>query len=122
MVAWIHIIFFLCFLNKMAVILAPKLAKIFRKCYKTLGNNDAVLKFFYAFILPCFKYCSLVWCSVSDSHLKLLKRAPNNIRFFLMDFFINLEKRSHITCLSMLYKFYITLIIHFIENSHNLQD
>ena len=25
------------------------------KCYKILGNNDAVLKSFYAFILPCFE-------------------------------------------------------------------
>ena len=50
-----------------------------RKCYKNLGNNDAVFKSFYAFILPSFGYCSLVCCSASDSHLKLLNRALNNI-------------------------------------------
>ena len=26
------------------------------KCYKTLGNKDAVLKSFYAFVLPWFEY------------------------------------------------------------------
>ena len=77
---------------------------LIRKCYKTLGNNDAVLKSFYAFILPCFEYCSPVWCSASDSHLKLLDRALNNIRFFLPDILINLEKRRNIACLSILHK------------------
>ena len=43
---------------------------LIRKCYKTLGNNNAVLKSFYAFILYCFDYCSPVCCSASDSHLK----------------------------------------------------
>ena len=52
---------------------------LIRKCYKTLGNIDAVLKSFYAFILPCFEYCFPVWCSVSDSHLKLLDRVLNPI-------------------------------------------
>ena len=50
-----------------------------RKCYKTLGSKNALLKCFYAFILPSFEYCSLVWCFASDSHLKLLDHALNNI-------------------------------------------
>ena len=74
------------------------------KCYETLGNNDAVLKSFYAFILPCFEYCSPVRCSASDSHLKLLDRAPSNIRFFLPVISIDLEKCRNIACLSMPYK------------------
>ena len=74
------------------------------KCYKTLGNNDAVLKSFYIFILPCFEYCSPVWCSASDLHLKLLDCALNNIRIFLLDILINLEKHRYIACLSILHK------------------
>ena len=46
---------------------------LIRKYYKTLGNNDAVLISFYAFILSCFEHCS------PDSHLKLLESALNNI-------------------------------------------
>ena len=30
---------------------------LIRKCNKSLGNNDAVHKSFYAYILPCFEYC-----------------------------------------------------------------
>ena len=40
------------------------------------------LKSFYAFILPCFEYCSPVWCSASDSHLKLLDHALKIILFY----------------------------------------
>ena len=53
--------------------------------FKALGNDDSVLRTFYAFILPCFEYCSPVWCSGSDSHLKLLNRALGSICFLLLD-------------------------------------
>ena len=76
---------------------------LIRKCYKTFDNNGAVLRSFYAFILPCFEYCSLVWGSATDSHLKLLDRVLNNIRFFLPDILINLEQRRNLTSLSMFY-------------------
>ena len=58
------------------------------KFYKTLCNDDAVF-------IPSthlFLYCSSVWCFASDSHLKLLYRALNNIQFFLLDILINFEK------------------------------
>ena len=57
----------------------------------------------YRYLLLCFKYCSPVWCSASDSHLKLLEYALNEIRFSLPDIWIILEKRRNIACLSMLY-------------------
>ena len=40
---------------------------ILRKCCRTLGRNDAVIRSFYAFILPCFEYCMPVWSSAADS-------------------------------------------------------
>ena len=40
---------------------------LIRICDKTFDINDAILKIFYAFILPCFEYCSLVWCSASKT-------------------------------------------------------
>ena len=39
---------------------------LIRKFYKTLGNNDAVLKSFYAFFMICFEL------SASDLHLNLI--------------------------------------------------
>ena len=87
-----------CSLNLLRVTLDNKLTfekrkktGLIRKCYKTLGINDAVLKSFYVFILPCFEYWSPVWCSASNLYLKLFNGAFNNIRFFLLDILINLE-------------------------------
>ena len=77
---------------------------ILRKGCKTLGRNDAVIKSFYAFILPCFEYCMPVWSSAVNSHLRLLDRALNNIRFIVPDVSSDLEKRRKISCLSFLYK------------------
>ena len=45
---------------------------LLRKCFRALGNDDAVLKSFYAFILPCFEYCMPIWLSAAEYHLKLL--------------------------------------------------
>ena len=40
---------------------------LIRKCYKTFGNNEAVLNpYAHSFYLPL----STVWCSAHDSHLK----------------------------------------------------
>ena len=33
------------------------------------------------FILPVLEYCSAVWCSAADTHLKLLDRAVSGARF-----------------------------------------
>ena len=79
---------------------------ILRKCYRTLGQDDALIKSFYAFILPCFEYCAPVWCSAADTHLKLLDRALNNIRFLLPNISLDLEHRRKVSGLSMLYKIF----------------
>ena len=36
---------------------------------------------FRGFVLPVFEYCSAVWCSAVDTHLKLLDRAVSGARF-----------------------------------------
>ena len=33
------------------------------------------------FVLPVLEYCSAVWCSAADTHLKLLDRAVSGARF-----------------------------------------
>ena len=74
------------------------------KCFKTLGSHDAVQRSIYAFILSCFEYCSPVWSSGFDCHLRLLDRALGNIRFILPDLSIDLEERREIASLSLVYK------------------
>ena len=93
------------YLRSLASSIAQKTG-LLRKCYRTFGNDEALLKSFYAFILPCFEYCSSVWSSAADCHLKLLDRALNNIKFFLPNLTINLENRRDNACLSLLYKIY----------------
>ena len=77
---------------------------LLRKCRKTLGENDAVLRSFFAFILPKFEYCSVVWMSAADCHLRLLDRAINNIKFLLPNLTIDLHKRRLVGALSFLFK------------------
>ena len=36
---------------------------------------------FWGFVLPVLEYCSSVWCSAADTHLKLLDRAVSGARF-----------------------------------------
>ena len=50
--------------------LPRRLTGLIRKCFKTLDNDDAFLKSFYAFILPYFEYYSPAWCYELDSHLR----------------------------------------------------
>ena len=43
------------------------------KSFRIFGDYDVLLKCFNSFILPCLQYCSQVWFSAADSHLKLLE-------------------------------------------------
>ena len=36
---------------------------------------------FRGLVLPVLEYCSAVWCSAADTHLKLLDRAVSGARF-----------------------------------------
>ena len=36
---------------------------------------------FRGFVLPVLEYCSAVWCSAADTHLKLLDHAVSGARF-----------------------------------------
>ena len=60
---------------------------------------------FGGFVLPVLKYCSAVWCSASDKHLKLFDRAVSGARFLTGGVFEcdNAHRRS-VAVLCMLYK------------------
>ena len=57
------------------------------------------------FVLPVLKYCSAVWCSAADTHLKLLDRAVSSARFLTWSVFeCDISHRWSVAVLCMLYK------------------
>ena len=57
------------------------------------------------FILPVLEYCSAVWCSAADTHLKLLDRAVSGARFLPGGVFeCDIAHRRSVAVLCMLYK------------------
>ena len=60
---------------------------------------------FLGFVLPVLKYCSAVWCSASDTHLKLLDRADSGARFLTGRVFkCDIAHCRSVVVLCMLYK------------------
>ena len=57
------------------------------------------------FVLPVFEYCSVVWCSAADTHLKLLYRAVSGALFLTGGVVeCNISHRLSVGVLCMLYK------------------
>ena len=44
-------------------------------------DRSLLLRSFWSFVLPVLEYCSVVWCSAADSHLKLLDRVVRSAGF-----------------------------------------
>ena len=47
---------------------------VMRKSWEVFHDRSLLLRSFWGFVLPVLGYCSAVWCSAADSHLKLLDR------------------------------------------------
>ena len=60
---------------------------------------------YFSFVLPVLEYCSAVWCSAAELHLKLLDRAVSGARFQTGGVFEcdNTHRRS-VAVLCLLYK------------------
>ena len=86
-------------------LIAQKLG-LLRKSFKIFNDQSILRKCFYSFILPCFEYCSPVWSSAADSHLRLLDRNLNACKFLIPDLIIDLWHRRSISSLCMLYKIF----------------
>ena len=57
------------------------------------------------FVLPVLEYCSAVWCSTVDTHLKLLDRAVSGARFLTGGLFqSDISHRRSVAVLCVLYK------------------
>ena len=60
---------------------------------------------FQGFVLAVLEYCSAVWCSAADTHLKLLDRAVSGARFLTLGVFeCDIAHRRSVAVLCMLYK------------------
>ena len=60
---------------------------------------------FQGFVLHVLEYCSAVWCSAADTHLKLLYRAVSGARFLTGEVFeCDIVHRPSVAVLCMLYK------------------
>ena len=69
-------------------------------------DNSDHLTILNSFILPCLEYCSPVWSSAADSHLKLLDRNLRACKFLIPNLTISLQHRRFISSLCMLYKIF----------------
>ena len=47
---------------------------ILRKSWRVIHDRSLLGRCFRGFVLPVLEYCSAVWCSAADTHLKLLDR------------------------------------------------
>ena len=54
---------------------------ILSKSWRVFHDWSLLGKCFCVFVLPVLEYCSAVWCSAADTHLKLLDRAVSDARF-----------------------------------------
>ena len=54
---------------------------ILRKSWRVFHDRSLVGRCFRGFVLPVLEYCSAVWCSAADTHLKLLDSAGRGARF-----------------------------------------
>ena len=54
---------------------------ILRKSWRVFHDRSLLERCFRGFVLRWLEYCSAVWCSAADTHLKLLDRAVSGARF-----------------------------------------
>ena len=68
-------------------------------------DRSLIVRCFGSFVLPVLEYCSAVWCSAADTHLKLLDRAVSGPRFLAGGVFEgDISNRRSGAVLCMLYK------------------
>ena len=55
-----------------------------RKSCQIFHDRSLLVRYFWSFVLPVLEYCSVVWCSAADSHLKLLDRVVSSANFLVV--------------------------------------
>ena len=78
---------------------------ILRKSWQVFHDRSLLGRCFRGFILPVLEYCSEVWCSVADTHLKMLDRVVSGARFLTGGVFeCDIAHRRSVAALWKLYK------------------
>ena len=78
---------------------------ILRKSWHVFRDRSLLVRCFRGFVLKVLEYCSAVWCSAADTHLKLLDRAVSGARFLAGGVFeCDISHRRSVAVLCMLYK------------------
>ena len=76
-----------------------------RKSWQLFYTRSLLLRSFRNFVLSVFEYCSAVWCSAADSHLKLLDKVVRSAGFQAGGILeCNLAIRRYVAELCMLFK------------------
>ena len=78
---------------------------ILTKSWRVFHDRALLERCFRGFVLPVLEYCSAVWCSAADTHLKLLGRTVSGARFLTGGVFeCDIAYRRSVAVLCMLYK------------------
>ena len=78
---------------------------ILRKSRRVFHDRALLGRSFRGFILPVLEYCSAVWCSAADTHIKLLYRAVSGAQFLTGGVFeCDISHCQSVAVLCMLYK------------------
>ena len=78
---------------------------ILRKSWRVFHDRSLLGRCFRGFVLPVLEYCSAVWCSAADTHLKLLDRAVSGVQFLTGGVFkCDIAHHRSVAVLCMLYK------------------
>ena len=76
-----------------------------RKSWQVFHDQLLLVRSFWSFVLPILEYCSAVWCSAADSHLKLLDIVGRSAGFLAGGVLeSNLAHRRSVAELGMLFK------------------
>ena len=78
---------------------------ILRKSWLVFHDKSLLVRCFRGFVLPVLGYCSAVWCTAADTHLKPLDRVASGARFLTWGVFeCDIAHRRTVALLCMLYK------------------
>ena len=77
---------------------------ILKKSWRIFHVRSLLGSCFLCFVLPVLEYCSVVWCSAADTHLKLLDRVVSGDRFLTEGVFeCDIAHRQFVAVLCKLY-------------------
>ena len=86
---------------------------ILMKSWGVFHDRSLLDRSFRGFVLPVLEYCSAVWWSSANTHLKLLDRAVGGARFLTgVVFDCDISHRRSVAVLCMLYKIWCNQVQH----------